>query len=650
MGIRQKLLALTGVVLLLVGSVLAFVTFAIHSDGGASIAKQQQIATQLNITQAAEFQFNNMRYWLTDLAVTWLNESESNADLAQARLQESLAELEKNEPEVVNEIRPLVESYHALMIEAVDAYVDENRVLGNSKVSAALRLAGIANTAVQTLLERDEALAEQTLLGLSQTNARLVNTALVGLGISFVLATILSWWMSAAIVNPVRVAVQVAERIADGDLKNCIQVQSNDESGQLLKALDQMQDALGKQLEREQREAADARAAGERQVRVQKEVQEIVAAARAGDLSRRIDTAGKDETAVVLVTAVNDLLDVAANIIGDMSRVMAALAKGDLTSRVEADYEGQFAQLKADANLTGEKLTEVMGKIAKSANNIDVASSEIASGNNDLSQRTEEQAAMLEETNATMRAISASVQQNAANAREANDLTTSTEKTAEQGRVSATQAVTAMIAISDSSKKIVDIISVIDEIAFQTNLLALNASVEAARAGEQGRGFAVVASEVRNLAGRSATAAKQIKELIDDSTGKVDDGSRLVDQTGQKLEEIVASVKKVSSIVNEIATANDQQSTEIINVSEGVAQMDDMTQQNSALVEQAAAASTEMGRQASWLAEMVGFFDIGNGHQTHELPDDGSSSVPADQIQQVTASKQEDGLKQVIGQ
>jgi methyl-accepting chemotaxis protein len=235
---------------------------------------------------------------------------------------------------------------------------------------------------------------------------------------------------------------------------------------------------------------------------------------------------------------------------------------------------------------------------------------EISAGNSNLSLRTEEQAASLEETASSMEEMTTTVKQNADNAGQANQLALAAREQAEQGGQVVGKAVQAMSGINDSARKIADIIGVIDEIAFQTNLLALNAAVEAARAGEQGRGFAVVASEVRNLAGRSATAAKEIKDLIQDSVKKVSDGSLLVTQSGQTLEQIVISVKKVSDIVAEIAAASREQSLGIEQVGRAVMQMDELTQQNAALVEQATAASQSMTTEASTLKEMMARYDF----------------------------------------
>ncbi len=346
------------------------------------------------------------------------------------------------------------------------------------------------------------------------------------------------------------------------------------------------------------------------EVAIENEIQSIVDSSLAGDLSQRIELGDKRCFFKALSRGVNDLVDVSERVINDTLKVLSSMSKGDLTRTIEADYQGSFGQMKSDTNTTIAKLAEVVSAINNSASSVLSGSLELSQGNADLSQRTEEQAASLEETASSMEEMSATVRQNADNTMQANQLSSNAQKQAEKGGDVVKNAVAAMSEITASSKEIADIIGVIDEIAFQTNLLALNAAVEAARAGDQGRGFAVVASEVRNLAGRSATAAKEIKTLIEDSVLKVGEGSKLVDETGQTLEEIMGAVKEVSGIISEIAAASQEQSEGVEQVNKAISQMDEMTQQNAALVEQAAAASESMGEQARSLTEMVEFFTI----------------------------------------
>jgi methyl-accepting chemotaxis protein len=290
--------------------------------------------------------------------------------------------------------------------------------------------------------------------------------------------------------------------------------------------------------------------------------------------------------------------------------VAKRIASGDLSKEIEVTSKDETGQLLSAMRTMQAKLTEVIGSIKSGADEVSNASQEMSQGNTNLSQRTEEQASSLEETASSMEEMTATVKQNADNARQANQLAAGAREQAEKGGQVVSEAVSAMSEINTSSKQIADIIGVIDEIAFQTNLLALNAAVEAARAGEQGRGFAVVASEVRNLAQRSATAAKEIKGLIQDSVGKVEDGSRLVDESGKTLEDIVTAVKKVSDIVAEIAAASQEQSSGIEQVNKAIMQMDEMTQQNAALVEEAAAASEGMNEQARGMKGLMEFFTV----------------------------------------
>jgi methyl-accepting chemotaxis protein len=291
------------------------------------------------------------------------------------------------------------------------------------------------------------------------------------------------------------------------------------------------------------------------------------------------------------------------------------VASGDLTSNITVgstkSSTGRLLQALKEMN---DSLIDLVGKVRSGTDQIATASGEIASGNSDLSQRTEEQASSLEETASSMEELTSTVRQNADNARQANQLAAGASEVAVKGGAVVGQVVQTMSSINESSKKIVDIISVIDGIAFQTNILALNAAVEAARAGEQGRGFAVVATEVRTLAQRSAAAAKEIKELISDSVAKVEDGTRLVDEAGTTMDEIVSAVKRVTDIMSEISAASQEQSSGIEQVNQAVTQMDEVTQQNAALVEEAAAAAESMQEQAQSLSQAVSIFRLSGGH------------------------------------
>jgi methyl-accepting chemotaxis protein len=317
--------------------------------------------------------------------------------------------------------------------------------------------------------------------------------------------------------------------------------------------------------------------------------------------------------AAALVLGVVLALFITRSIVAPLHNAVAVAKKvagGELTSQVEVEGKDETSELLQALKDMNESLARTVGDVRTGTETITVASQEIASGNADLSSRTESQASSLEETASSMEELTSTVKQNADNARQANQLAVSASSVAVKGGSVVSQVVDTMGSIKESSRKIVDIIGVIDGIAFQTNILALNAAVEAARAGEQGRGFAVVAAEVRNLAQRSAGAAKEIKSLIGDSVDKVDAGSKLVDEAGQTMDLIVTSIKQVADIMGEITAATQEQSNGIEEVNQAITQMDEMTQQNAALVEQAAAAAESMQEQAQKLAAAVSIFRL----------------------------------------
>jgi len=344
------------------------------------------------------------------------------------------------------------------------------------------------------------------------------------------------------------------------------------------------------------------------EVATEQEVAGLVEAAVHGDLSGRLPLERKSGFFLQLASGLNQMLDNNERVIADAVRVLGALSQGNLTQRISAEYTGLFGALKAHSNSTVDNLQQLVGRIKQSSQSINCGAREIASGNGDLSGRTEQQAASLEETASSMEELTSTVKQNAENARQANQLAIGASDIAGRGGAAVAQVVATMRAINDSSRKIVDIIGVIDGIAFQTNILALNAAVEAARAGEQGRGFAVVAAEVRNLAQRSAAAAKEIKSLINDSVEKVGTGTTLVEQAGRTMDEIVTSVKRVTDFMGEITAASLEQSSGIEQIDKAVSQMDETTQQNAALVEQLSAAARSLEEQAEGLVAAVDRF------------------------------------------
>ncbi len=386
--------------------------------------------------------------------------------------------------------------------------------------------------------------------------------------------------------------IRVADALAAGDLSQKVTQDYQGAYGQVKISVNSTVDSLTKIVE---------------------EIRAIVEdAAVRGSFATKMDMNGKQGYTKTLSELLNQLSNVTDEAMNDIMRVAKALADADLTQTIDKPYQAWFGQTKDGVNTTVQNLKNLVNEVKVSVDSIGTASKEIASGNTDLSQRTEEQASSLEETAASMEELTSTVKQNSENAKQANQLAHSASSVAEKGGSVVHEVVGTMSAINESSRKIVDIISVIDGIAFQTNILALNAAVEAARAGEQGRGFAVVAAEVRNLAQRSAAAAKEIKTLIGDSVEKVEVGTKLVDDAGKTMEEIVNAVKRVTDIMSEISAASAEQSQGIEQVNQAITQMDEVTQQNAALVEEAAAAAESLEEEAQNLTRSVSVFKMDN--------------------------------------
>ena len=349
------------------------------------------------------------------------------------------------------------------------------------------------------------------------------------------------------------------------------------------------------------------------EVATESEVARVIDAAGDGNLSLRIATQDKQGFFRRLAEGVNTMLEANENAIAEVQRMLASLARGDLTGRIEAEFGGVYGAMRDDSNATIERLTEVMSSVREAVEAINTAAGEIAAGNSDLSVRSEQQAASLEETAASMEELTSTVKNNAESSREAGSLVVSTAAVAERGGKVVEQVVEQMRGITAASKQIENITSVIDGIAFQTNILALNAAVEAARAGEQGRGFAVVAGEVRSLAQRSQEAAREIKTLIAESGKRVEQGASLVGEAGSTMHEVVESVRRVNSLMSEITAASKEQASGIEQVNQAITHMDGVTQQNAALVEQATASAGAMEQQAQTLAQLVAYFKMQRG-------------------------------------
>ncbi|WP_298725635.1 methyl-accepting chemotaxis protein [uncultured Ferrovibrio sp.] len=444
----------------------------------------------------------------------------------------------------------------------------------------------------------------------------LIVTTIVAIAISVLLALYI---VVVTLTRPISRITGVMNTLAQGDVSvDVTGKERGDEIGEMAKAVQVFKDNMVARSEAEaqiarQREEAEQRRQ-EREARERaagEEIASLVNKVAQGDLSGRISESGKEGFFLSTSQELNRLTATLQTMAGELAEVMEALANGDLTKSVKGDYHGVFGQLKDSANTMAGRLRDFATRLSAATRSVKNAAQEITTGSQDLAQRTESQAASIEETAASMHEITTTVKQNADNAQAANQLATAARDTAEKGGSVVGDAVSAVNRIEESAQKISDIVGLIDEIAFQTNLLALNASVEAARAGEAGKGFAVVAQEVRALAQRSANASKDIKALITESNQQVKTGAGLVNQTGSSLTDIVASIKKVSDIVAEIAAASREQATGLEQINTAVGSMDEMTQRNAALVEETTAAAASLNDQANTLSELAAFFKTG---------------------------------------
>lgn len=369
------------------------------------------------------------------------------------------------------------------------------------------------------------------------------------------------------------------------------------------------------------------------QLAAERAIENLIKQASEGELDKRINADEYHGFMRTIADGVNALLDTLVEPLQEIQRVVNGLARGDLMERMDGVYQGDFERLCKSLNGSLDQLETMVTDIRRTGASISVGASEIATGNTTLSTRTESQAASLEETAASIEEMTSTVKQNADSSQEASTLALDARKLATQGGEISAKVVKSMGEISASSRKISEIIGVIDEIAFQTNLLALNAAVEAARAGEQGRGFAVVATEVRNLAQRSASAAKEIKELISDSVARVEEGAKYVDESGDALKQIMEAIDRVSAIVSDIASASREQAIGIEQVNTAVNSMDEGTQQNAALVEEVASASASMADQAARLRELVNQFKVNSS-----MDEDDENPVKLKKIRQLAAA------------
>ncbi len=461
------------------------------------------------------------------------------------------------------------------------------------------------------VVERQKTLGPSVDQKVSET---LVLAALISVG-AFLIGSVLAVFVAGRLSRSVQHMADIMAKLAGGNADTNVDgLATRHELGKMTRALSVFKDnTLRIQTLSEEKEEADRQAEEARRqmmLDLRGAFGTVVDAAGDGDFSRRVDLSFTDPEINDLAAALNRLVERVDGVLGDVGTKMQALAKGDLRQRIDADYKGAFGDLKDNVNLTADQLTKIVCDIQSMVFNVTDAAAEIAAGSEDLARRTEKAAANLEQTTAATEQMASTVKQNAESAVNASQLAAEASNTAGRGGDVVGQTVKAIAGIDEAAGKITDIIGVIDEIAFQTNLLALNASVEAARAGEAGKGFAVVAQEVRQLAQRSAQAASDIKTLINDSNGRVKEGVQLANHAGDALAEIIDSIKKVSSIVETISHASQDQSAGVNEINRTVASMDELTQQNSARIEESTAAARTLSDQTQKVAGLMTFFSV----------------------------------------
>ncbi|MEM1266065.1 MAG: CHASE3 domain-containing protein [Pseudomonadota bacterium] len=485
----------------------------------------------------------------------------------------------------------------------------------------------------------ERALMEERQVSKEQQEAIAFWSITGGLLAAIVIGVVVALKIGASIAGPINAVTHAMRRLADGDTNvDVVGAHRGDEVGEIAQATVVFKENAIRMQALSEAEKAEQSAAAERQhamATLQSSISDVVSSAARGQLSKRITTTFDDPELLDLAKTVNGLVEVVDTGVSETGRVLALVSKGNLTERMTGDFQGSFAELQTNVNETVERLSDLVTQIASTTQSVQSGTSEINSGAEDLSSRAEQQAASLEETAATMEEISASIKSNANSSASARSLATDASERADAGGQIVRDAVSAMNEIEDSAKKIADIISVIDSIAFQTNLLALNAAVEAARAGEAGKGFTVVASEVRALAKRSSEASRDIRRLIETSASQVSDGVKLVTETGAALEGIVASIGQVEKAIGSIAAGSVEQASGVEEISTAINSLDQITQQNSSMADRTASNSRSLATDAQRLQDLVSLFEIRNALQSAETP---AASGPAPMDAQALAS------------
>ena len=637
MSIRNKLLLSFSVVVLLAAGVAGYGYKLITSTSALVGGLQDGPMMAANSARAAQIGFGKARRTVEKSVL--LNKPASDQDISEiegfmSTLADSMSDVKKRLANAsgfndgIDSIMPMAEDWHKAAMAYLKPGADASKkpsadtVIdnGNTLSDQLEMIAGNATTyGANFRAEADAAAAK------SKRNLIILGIAAVvaGLGAAVLIA--------ASFSRPIRHAMKVSEEIASGNFSNPIVTKRRDELGRLLRSLDQTRATLAEVERNKERERAEqvalleSRVEEERRKMMASQEQVQAEQARSAELKAQADAERQKQLDIEREAAREQ-----ARSAEELSRLIDALGKGlerlsggDLTVRMDDDVPEAYRKLTEDFNTTVDRLADTVSGIIAATNDVSNAAVEIATSTTDLSQRTEEQAAGLEETTASLQEMASSVKKNAENAQRANEFASSMRSIADNSTTVVGNTVDAMSKIESSSGKISEITNVIDEIARQTNLLALNAAVEAARAGDAGRGFAVVATEVRSLAQRSSEAAKNIKELITNSSGQVKDGVALVNQAGEALNKIVESIRDVSTIVADIATTTNEQALGIDHVNQALTQLDEVTQQNSALVEENAATAKTLEHQSADMAQRVAFFKLG----TNAAPAKAAASI-----------------------
>jgi methyl-accepting chemotaxis protein len=621
MGISKKiglLVVVMGISSLIIAAISGSGLYGLQK-AMTSVGAREEVAREAMDLRVDIIAISRMTYQLAaapEKAADFRADTEKRAGEMLARLPKIQATADATETEQLRTIRAALDSYFNDIRAMVT--VAEQSPGDTAALSAALgkALAGqkvVTDTVKVYSTYSGNALAEARASALSSSTTAMIVAAASALAFILIGAAISTIVARKGIVLPIRSLTQVMSRLAQGDLENAsIDATRKDEIGEMARAVEVFRQNALAMRELKAQEAA----LHERSSDLQSSIAVVVASAVAGDFSGRITKDYSNEDLNRFARSVNELVGSVDTAVAEVRRVIAALADADLTQTMNGQFQGAFAELQANVNATMVTLRATMNNVRGAASTINDNSAELSSAANDLSKRTEQQAAALEETAAALDEITATVRASSSRANEARDMVHETRQSAAKSGDIVRSAVDAMGRIEESSNKISQIISVIDEIAFQTNLLALNAGVEAARAGEAGRGFAVVAQEVRELAQRSANAAKEIKTLITASASEVDGGVSLVRSTGDALLEIENLVNRVNGHVESIATASREQSTALAEINSSVNQMDQMTQQNAAMVEETTAASSTLAQESFQLQTMLQNFKLDGPGQT----------------------------------